>query len=353
MLKLIIAMCLSATLTNLAVAQGSVSTESAVEQDTLLGTSLDEYVLKAPYVDFSDYVTELKRIALAANISPMTVDLHFSKIKLFKRTLMDEKVKSQSNLEHFLPSVVPDILISTAKVLYKGNEQAFNRIGIQYGVQPRFLVALWGLETAFGERQGRFPALSVLASSAYEASQKGQVNNYGELYYVDEFIAALKVMETYAIPFDELTSTYEGEMGHLRIRPSQYLAFAQDGSGDGRVDIWHDISDAMATSANMMRHLGWKNDETWGRQVRFNAPVDDYLIGLAVQQSFSQWQSFGIRRFEGGDLPTRDDMRASLIAPDGISGRKYLIYYNYRVLKRFIRDDKYLLAATFLSERIR
>jgi membrane-bound lytic murein transglycosylase B len=336
--KLIITMCLFVSALGFAIGQESLS---------------KEITLKENHSDFADYVSELKRVALAANISPLTVDLNFPKIKPFKRIIMDEKVTSVPNLEFYIPNKVPEFLISTARVFFKQNEQAFNRIGDKYGVQPRFLIALWGLETGFGEEQGRFPALSVLASSAFEASQKGQLNNYGELYYVDEFIAALKVMERHAIPYDKLISTFDGEMGHLGIRPSQYLVYGQDGSGDGRVDIWNDINDAMATSAYMMQQIGWKSDETWGRQVKFQKPVEDYLIGLAVQKPFSQWQSSGIRRFEGGDLPNRDDMYASLLAPDGESGRKYLVYYNYRVLKRFIRSDRTLLAATYFSERIR
>jgi membrane-bound lytic murein transglycosylase B len=336
--KLIITVCLFVSFLGFAIGQESLSKELTSKENP---------------TDFADYLSELKRVALAANISPLTVDLHFQKIKPFKRTFMGEKISTKTDLEHYIPSKVPAILISTARVFFKENEQAFNRIGDKYGVQPRFLIALWGLETGFGESQGHFPALSVLASSAFEASQKGQLNNYGEFYYVDEFIAALKIMERHAIPFDKLTSTFEGEMGHLGIRPSQYLAYGQDGSGDGRIDIWNDINDAMATSAYMMQQIGWKSDETWGRQVKLNQPVGDYLVGLAVQKPFSQWQSLGVRRFEGGDLPDRDDMYTSLLAPDGVNGRKYLIYSNYRVLKRFIRRDKNILAATYLSERIR
>jgi membrane-bound lytic murein transglycosylase B len=302
---------------------------------------------------FSDYLSGLKRVALEANISPMTVAQHFPKIKPFRRAQGQNTVLENTNLEQYIPETVPDILVSTGRIFYQTNEKAFDHIAIKYGVQPRFLIALWGLSSDFGERQGHYPVLSVLASSAFEANQNGQVNHYGELFYIDEFLAALKILERYPYRFEDLTSSQQGTMGHMQIRPSQFLAYAKDGSGDGYIDIWHDISDAMATTANMLQDIGWQSDSTWGRQIRATKAISADNISLAVQKTFSEWQQLGIRRFEGGDLPNRDDMRVSLLAPDGTDGRMYLIYFNYRALKRVNQDDKYLLAATYLSERIK
>ncbi|MBB1270408.1 lytic transglycosylase domain-containing protein [Shewanella sp. SR44-3] len=304
-------------------------------------------------VNFAEYLSGLKRVALEANVSPMTVAQHFPKIKPFKRAVKSSHSVDYTNLEQYIPASVPDILVSTGRVFYQANERGFDQIAAKYGVQPRFLIALWGLSSDFGERQGHYPALSVLASSAFEANQTGQVNHYGELFYVDEFIAALKILERYPYRFEQLTSSQQGTMGHMQIRPSQFLAYAKDGSGDGYIDIWHDINDAMATTANMLQGIGWQADSTWGRQIKATQGINEHDISLAMQKPFTEWQQLGIRRFDGGDLPKRDDMRASLLAPDGTNGRLYLVYFNYRALKRVNQDDRYLLAATYLSERIK
>lgn len=295
-------------------------------------------------VTFDDYLASLKDKAIQAGVSQHTINKHFSKIKVFKRATVNGADKS-INLESYIPQNAPEITVSTARAMFKEQEDALITLGDRYGVQPRFLVALWGMTSEFGEQKGNFPILSVTASNAYSGVK--------EQFYIDEFIAALQIIDSQQVTYEQLIGSSTGAMGHMQLMPSQYLAYAQDGNGDGNKDIWNNQFDAFATAAAMLKDTGWKNDETWGRQVSSVNPVPQYLIGADHTQTFNEWQELGVRRYNGNDLPKRDDMQVSFLMPDGEKGREYLVYNNFRLLQAWSKKEHFLLTVTYLSERIK
>ena len=294
--------------------------------------------------EFYDYVLELQQQALNAGVTQLTVERNIPKIKIYKKANV-KNVDSQQTLDTYIPQAVPEITVSTARALFQQHSVKLQQFSQRYGVQSRFLVALWGIESSFGEKKGDFPALSVLASLAYKGSN--------ESFYIQEFIAALKLIDQYQLTFEQLLSTSTGAMGQMKMMPSQLLKYAIDADHDGSVDVWTSIDDAFASAANMLSLQGWKSDTTWGRQVKSTIMLDPQLIGLTSKYTFSQWHAYGIRRFNGDDLPERDDMQVSLIAPDGVKGRYYLVYDNFILLNQFSSTLRNTLAVTYLSEKIK
>ncbi|EGM69864.1 membrane-bound lytic murein transglycosylase B [Shewanella sp. HN-41] len=295
---------------------------------------------------------QLKQEASAKGISQTTLDAAFPQIKRFKKAVAADNTKSEDakNLDTFLPEVVPEWKVNTARVLFKEHEQVLNHIADKYQVQPRFLVALWGLVADFGEAAGNYPVLSVTASHAFNGERQD--------FYKQEFMAALSIMDKEHLGFDDLKSNWNGAMGQTQIMPTDFLAYAQDGDGDGKKDIWRNLSDAFATAANLLNQQGWKGDDTWGRQVQAPATIDLALVGLDKRQSLAKWQGLGVRKFDNTDLPNREDLNASLIMPDGVKGRKYLVYGNYRALLHWDNSgrgnsDYFGISVVHLSERIK
>ncbi|PMG80456.1 hypothetical protein BCU84_03725 [Shewanella sp. 10N.286.51.B7] len=295
-------------------------------------------------VSFDDYLATLKDKALLAGVSQTTINEHFSKIKVFKRATANGSNRT-INLESYIPQNAPEITVSTARAMFKEQHESLIDLGDRYGIQPRFLVALWGMTSEFGEQKGNFPILSVTASNAYSGNK--------EQFFVDEFIAALKILDNTQIQYEQLIGSSTGAMGHMQLMPSQYLQYAQDGNGDGLKDIWNNQFDAFATAAAMLKDAGWKNDETWGRQVSSINPIDSYMVGTEYNETFTEWQKLGVRRYNGNDLPKRDDMQVSLLMPDGDKGRQYLVYNNFRLLQAWSVKEHFLLTVTYLSERIK
>ncbi|MCH1930650.1 lytic murein transglycosylase [Shewanella sp. A25] len=296
-------------------------------------------------ISFDDYLLQLKRDAQAQGISQQTLDATIPQIKRFRKANATKDTETSQTLETYLPQVIPDWKVDTARVLFKENEPLLNRIADKYQVQPRFIVALWGLVSNFGESSGNYPVLSVTASQAY----KGE----NEALYRKEFIAAMTILDKQQLKFDDLKSNGDGAMGQTQLSPSDFIAYAQDGDGDGRIDIWHSTADAFASAANLLKQQGWNGEDTWGRQVQVPAKIDITLVGLDKPQSLAKWQKLGVRRFDNTDLPNRDDIKASLIMPDGVKGRKYLVYSNYRALMHWQASDYFGISLVHFSERIK
>lgn len=295
--------------------------------------------------NFDDYLLLLQQKAIAAGVNQAIAERNIATIKIFKKANLNPSVDQPKTLEDFIPQAVPEITVSTARAMLLQHESKLEQLSKTYQVQSRFLMALWGMNSRFGEQPGRFPGLSVLASLAYKGDE--------EAFYIAEFIAALKLIEQKKISEDALLSSSSGAMGQMQMMPSQLLKYAVDADKDGRIDVWNSMDDAFSSLANMLHQQGWQSGSTWGRQVKPTMALDPGLLGLRVNHTFVQWQAYGIRRFNGADLPQRSDMKVSLIAPDGSKGRFYLVYDNFLLLHQFNPTLHDTLAITYLSEKIK
>jgi len=168
----------------------------------------------------------------------------------------------------------------------------------KYGVQARFIVAFWGIETDFGRITGGFPLVPALATLAYDGRRSA--------YFRKELLNALEILDGGHIAPKDMVGSWAGAMGQCQFMPSSFLNFAVDGDGDGRKDIWTNRKDVFASAANYLSRSGWKGDQTWGRQVRLPDGFDAKLADLDVRKTLAEWQGLGVRRLDGSDLPVRD-----------------------------------------------
>ncbi len=294
---------------------------------------------------FNEYLSQLKQDATALGIDKTTIETAFSKIKRFKQlTPPKQEVSLIESFETYLPNTVTVMNVITARAFFKEHKDDLETLGEKYGVQPRFIVALWGIESNYGADLVNYPVLSVTASLAFEAQESS---------YKNEVFAALKVLAQEHMAFDDLRGSRTGNMGLIQFKPSMFLEHAQDGDGDGKKDIWNNELDVIASIAAFIKHTGWKDQETWGRQVRVPKGFNAELASVSVKKTFLQWSSLGLTRYDGSVLPKRDDMLVSLIMPDGPSGRQYLIYDNYRSLFAWNHSDYFVLSVTYLSEKLK
>ncbi len=306
-------------------------------------------------LSFEQYLLELKQEASAKRISQVTLDDAFAQIKRFKKLNTAKALQTYQSLETYLSANIPDWKVNTARVLFNKHQAELNQIADKFNVQPRFLVALWGLVSNFGDASGDYSVLSVTASLAFTAREAGKDDSH----YKQELWAALTLMDNESLSFDALKSNERGLMGQSQLLPSEFLAYGQDGDSDGKKDIWHNSTDAFASMANLLKQQGWNGADTWGRQVQTPSTLKANLVGLNQSHTLAKWQQLGVRRFDNTDLPQREDINASLIMPDGVKGRKYLVYANYRALKRWYdvkvaeNGDYFGISVVQLSERIK
>jgi membrane-bound lytic murein transglycosylase B len=150
----------------------------------------------------------------------------------------------------------------------------------------------------------------------------------------------------------EMRGSWAGAMGQSQFMPSSYLAYAVDFDGDGKADIWNTRADVFASIANYLVRVGWKSDETWGRQAQLPMGFERALVDHNnVWKPLAEWQELGVRLPDGRDLPVRD-LRAAIAQPDGDGARAFLVYPNFRVIMRWNRSVNFAASVGLLADAI-
>ncbi len=294
---------------------------------------------------FEQWLRELRRDALEEGVSAATVDAALAGVSPIPRVIELDRRQPEFTLtfQEYLERVVPERRVRQGRARLAEHRELLEEVGAHYGVQPRFIVALWGVETDFGRLTGGFPVIEALATLAHDGRRSE--------YFRGELINALKVLDGGHIAVDAMSGSWAGAMGQVQFMPSSYLSYAQDWDGDGRKDIWNDTADAFASAANYLANAGWQGDQTWGREVRVPDDLDPALVGRDVVKGLERWQELGVRRADGRDLPGRD-LPASLVRPGNDSGPYYVVYDNFRALLRWNRSDYFATAVGILADRI-
>ncbi|WP_339880026.1 lytic murein transglycosylase [Pseudidiomarina gelatinasegens] len=296
---------------------------------------------------FAAYVEAIKKEALADGYSESTLETAFANAEFYQRSVKADRNQPEFKLtlDTYLPRAVPEWKAKKAVEMFEKHQDLLEEIGAEYGVQPRFIVALWGIETNFGSFTGGMDVISALTTMAYEGRR--------EEFFKKELWHALTIVEEGHIEIDQMKGSWAGAMGQAQFMPSSFMAYAVDYDGDGRKDIWGSMGDVFASAANYLKSVGWRDDVTWGRQVQIPENFDGDLASLKVKKSLAEWQELGVRRYDGSDLPVRDDIEASVVIPDDKQGRVFLAYNNYDALMRWNRSHYFVAAVGYLSDRIR
>ncbi|TMP48559.1 MULTISPECIES: lytic murein transglycosylase [unclassified Pseudoalteromonas] len=327
----------------------------------LLSASLSTSVLaeQKTQADFDVYVAALKKEALEKGYDEALVDQALATAKFKKKVISADKNQPEvkETLETYLPKRVPQWKIDRARKLYKENQDVLEKVAKEYGVQARFIVALWGLESNFGKIQGGHSVIASLVTLAFDGRR--------ETMYKNQLWAALDILKEGHITLDKFKGSWAGAMGQTQFMPTSFNAYAVDYNGDGRKDIWTTEEDAFASIANYLKQAGWNDDLTWGRQVKLPEGFDNANIlkrGTKTrsqwleywkesERSLADWQAIGVRKMDGSDLPNVD-VTAAMVMPDDVNGRMYLAYDNYKALMHWNRSYYFATSVGYLSDRI-
>jgi lytic murein transglycosylase len=237
-----------------------------------------------------------------------------------------------------------DRLAGEGRKLLNQYRATLQRIEEQFGVPATVVLAIWGRETAFGSYRLPHDAIRVLATQAYTGRRKD--------FFHNEFLTALKMLQD-GVPRAQMRSSWGGAMGLTQFLPSEYYAYGVDFDGDGRVDIWNSVPDALASAAKQLAAKGWQTGKPWALEVRVPDNIDCTLADPDQLLALREWlkRSF-VLAYERA--PRAEDLteKASLLLPAGIYGPGFLIFRNYYVIKDYNFSDLYVLFVGHLSDRI-
>lgn len=296
--------------------------------------------------DFDLWREGVRVEARASGISEATLQSALATVQhpLARVLELDRKQpESTQSMTDYLATRVSEKRVAKGRDQLRGYPTWLGRVEGKYQVPRRVIVALWGMESNYGETMGSFPVIPALATLAYDGRRSD--------FFRKELFHALRILDQGHIPLPQMLGSWAGAMGQCQFMPSSFQRFAVDANGDGRRDIWSSVPDVLASTANYLRQAGWQAGQTWGRPVRLPKKFDRSLVGLKTQMPLARWQALGVRQTNGAALPGRT-LQASLIQPDGPGTQAYLVYANFRVILAWNNSQAFAVAVGTLSDRL-
>jgi membrane-bound lytic murein transglycosylase B len=319
-------------------------------------TSASAATLDTP-TSFAAWLQGVREEALKRGIKPAVVREALEGVEPVAKILERDSGQAEFTLsvDRYLRRRLTRETVRLAIAERREHDGLLDRIGTHYGVQPRFLIALWGLESNFGRFSGVRPTVPALATLAYDSRRSD--------FFRAELFDALTILDRGDIALEELRGSWAGALGQPQFMPSSYLKFAQDFDGDGRTDIWDTLADVFASIAFYLKSYGWVADETWGRKVQVPRSVGSALSEIAPLRDegcraervltrplpLAKWRELGVRSADGSALPAAD-LNASLVQGNDSGTHDYLVYRNYETLLKYNCATAYALSIGLLAD---
>lgn len=300
--------------------------------------------------DWDQWLSELRAEAAGKGIRPDILDRALTGLEPDPEILQRDRKQAEFTMTapEYLAKVVSDAKVTRGREMAAAHQELLARIGAKYGVQPRFILAIWGVESFYGTYTGKKPVVTSLATLAYDRRRSK--------FFRQQLLASLEMVNRGYIELENMKGSWAGAMGQPQFIPTSYLAYAVDEDGDGRRDIWSSYADIFGSIANYLSEHGWNDSQTWGRQVSVPETIRKQWASLANRnmtedKGLQEWARLGVRRSDGGMLPA-PNIPARLVAPDGIKGPYYATYANFRRIMAYNPSYLYALAIGTLSDRI-
>ena len=293
---------------------------------------------------FDSFLLELRAEAQSKGISQSTLDSALNDLQPNPKilALYNRQPEKKQSLNLYLEKRVSAARIKRGRTHLTQQQALLEKVAEQYGVQARFIVALWGSESSYGHHMGDYPVVQSLATLAHRSKRRD--------YFRRELLIALRIIEQGDIQPGHMLGSWAGAMGQCQFMPWSYDRRAVDYDQDGFRDIWSSQPDVFASIANYLASQGWRDDQTWGREVILPPGFDPTLKN--AKKDLSAWNQLGIRRLNGTALPTRQ-IQAKLIRPSNAHGRSFLVYDNFDVLLKWNRSYHFAIAIGTLADRFR
>ncbi len=294
---------------------------------------------------FAAWRAALKAEALAAGVSAATFERAFQGVRPDPDVLAKDSEQPEYTrpIWAYLDAAVSPKNIAAGQQRLSENAAALRRAAAPYGIPPQVVVAIWGLESAYGEHTGGYNVIAALATLAYD-SRRPEV-------FRRNLVDALLILEAGDIAAADMHGSWAGAMGQTQFMPATFRRYAVDGDGDGRRDIWRSRPDVFASTANYLAALGWRPNQPWGAEVGLPAGFPWDQAEVDVAKTVAEWTALGVRGAGGASLPAVSSA-ASIIAPAGHRGPAFVIFDNFRAILDYNRSISYALAVGHLADRI-
>ena len=247
----------------------------------------------------------------------------------------------------YLSGLVDEERVQQGRQKLQQHRDVLNRVSAAYGIPAETVVAVWGVESNYGDISGKYPLLQALGTLSCEGRRQS--------YFRGEFFTTMKLLQRGDVYENQLKGSWAGAFGHTQFMPSTYDELAVDFDGDGRRDLVSSIPDALASTANFLKKRGWQSGQPWGFEVKIPQGMSVSGEGRRNKKSLSSWINQGVVRVDGSALVQGNlskSSQAGLLAPAGANGPVFLVFKNFDAIYSYNAAESYALAIAHLSDRL-
>ena len=299
---------------------------------------------------FNVWLSNYKTYALKNGISQKTIDTSFQNVKF-----LDQVIKYDRKQPEFFEDTITYVSkrannsrIKKAEKLFNSNKKLFEVVEKEFQVDKKVLLALWGIETNFGKHVGKMDIISCLATLSYDQRRRE--------FFSSQLLTLLKLVDDNLIDPTTLYGSWAGAFGNFQFMPSTIKNYAIDYDGNNKIELKRSLKDALASAANYINKIGWKNNEPCFYRVSLNSKINKkYYTNSARKINYriklSEWKKKGVVNFDGTKF--ENNLKAALILPDGNENSPaYLVFGNYEKILKWNRSLRFGISVCTLAGKI-
>ncbi len=304
----------------------------------------------SPTDDLSACLAKLRAPALAAGISHASFDDYTAELVPDSSVLeaLDAQPEFVTPIWDYLAALVDEERVEHGLQRLEEHQDVLARVSEAYGVDPATVVAVWGVESNYGQVFGKRPLLNSLATLSCAGRRQS--------FFRGELFAAMNILQSGDVNEADLVGSWAGAFGHTQFMPSTFLRIAVDFDGDGRRDLVGSVADALASTANYLGKANWRSGEAWGFEVLLPQGFEAAGAGRKNKRPVSHWAARGVLRADGTPLAGADaptERKAGLLLPAGLDGPAFIVFRNFDAIYSYNAAESYALAIAHLADRLR
>ncbi|WP_445116960.1 lytic murein transglycosylase [Acinetobacter sp. WZC-1] len=302
-----------------------------------------------PRSDFQGCLAGLRSQAIASGVSGETYDRYTRNLSPDYSVIdkLNYQPEFSTPIWDYLSGLVDEERVQKGRQMLNQHSAVLNRVAAAYGVPAETVVAVWGVESNFGDISGKYPLLQALGTLSCEGRRQS--------YFRGEFFATMRILQRGDLREEQLKGSWAGAFGHTQFMPSTYEELAVDFDGDGRRDLVSSTADALASTANFLKKRGWQTGMPWGFEVKVPEGMSIGSEGRRNKKSLNSWKNRGVVRADGTPLVQgnlSDSSQAGLMSPAGATGPQFLVFKNFDAIYSYNAAESYALAIAHLSDRL-
>lgn len=294
---------------------------------------------------FDAWLAAFRQEASAQGISTATLDAALTGITPIERVVeLDQRQPEfQQTFYDYLSRRVTEYRVARGGVLLQEHNALLDAVEQKYGVPKAVLVSFWGLETNFGNNLGNLNIPASLATLAYDGRRSQ--------FFRSQLLDALRIIDAGHVQAIDMNGSWAGAMGHMQFMPSTFRGYAVDGDGDGRIDLWQSIPDAMYSGANYLKRSGWRANEPVALEVRLPEGFNFRQASAGYRLPVEKWTALGVLTAAATPLPSASG-NAAILLPQGWQGPAFMAFDNFNVVMRWNRSVNYALSVAQLANQL-